>query len=1223
MNNFTNTSKSVLNDMATMTKLIQPFTGTSGEDASKWLDNFRTVIDMVGMDDQDTIRVLVLSLKEEALTWATALLKKTRAITLAQLSEAFEARYSSQQTDDKILKKFLYSGEAKSANEFHELIWNATYLWEKRLMLDNALIKLIIAKVPAALKSTLYHASCQSQDWMEFARASEAATWIAFPEVSMETLIAQGMRYNDYRPEQMELVAAIHSKPAQHNRSSTGSYCTVHGNGGHSTDECRSIKKLKERSRSNQRRRPGIASVTQDQADSGEGKDIKNDFSLYSIHTKKPNRNLFFTKVVINNKSHEALFDTGADLSVINASKVPDNVKVLKTERKAVSVSEHNLDIVGEIKDFPIKIGDKQYTLNAVVTTNYPKFIILGSPFILANRAAFMDQFMSTASTKDISVNSVQQQDLDSTIASFEPLFQTEISNLTLCTAAQHSIDTGDARPIAKTGSRIPYNLERELQEEIDKNLRLGIIQPSKSPWCSRIVPVEKKDGTTRMCVDYRDLNKSTVKDKYPIPRIDTILDALRGARIFSSLDATSGYYQIAMDPKDIEKTAFSWRHGLFEYTRMPFGLCNAPATFQRAMDHIFKKERFKFVIPYFDDIIIYSETPEEHQEHLKIVSGRLKAAGVALNKKKCKFARPEILILGHVIAEGIVKPDPEKVRAINEFNRPNNIKELRSFLGLANYCRAFIPMFAAIAGPLFNLLKGETKRSVKSIKWNHESDQSFRNTRRAISETTVRSQPDMDKDFIVITDASSTAIGGILAQKDDEGNEKMIYAFSKAMDKAQLNYSVTDKELLALVKTVEHFRHYLLGRKFVLRTDHRALAYLWESKNPNSRLLRWSLAMQEYDFTPVYIKGETNMADVLSRPVELRVNQITAKNRDDIDDSNKEVILSDYHQALGHGSSNSMKFAIKQKYTWASMYKDIDNFVQRCETCLKAGGAIVNTKNRVIKVDRPNQLWECDLIGILPETKRGNKFIFVAIDHYSKWVETRALKTKDMASVAGAVEELIVNRHGIPESILTDNGAEFNNAAIKNIQKNYGIEWKFNSPGHHETVGAVERANQTLFNKVKKLCNYGKIPWDRALPQATLATNLSFNRSIQTSPFIMKHGKLPDLDIDKRLGIIDIEQNKIAVKQKRDDHFQEYSEKDIEKGKVLIKKQLQLGDPVLIYKEKLGDKLGSSWHPGFRITEKILPDAYLVTNGQSTLRLNKSHIRKDFSIGEGDVVTP
>ena len=314
----------------------------------------------------------------------------------------------------------------------------------------------------------------------------------------------------------------------------------------------------------------------QELIDSEEEQDIKNNFDLYSLCTGKQDKNPFFIKLGIHDKLHEALLDTGADISVINATKIPNNTKIQRTNRKVTSACGTKLNVIGKVKNLQIKIGNNQYMLDALVTKDHPKYIILGSPFIVANRTMLMNKFTSPADIKNNSINNVQEQNLDNMIANFEPLFQTEISNLTLCTTAQHSINTGEAKPISKI-----------------------------SPWCSRIVPVEKKNGTMRMCIDYRDVNKCTIKDSYPIPRIDAILDALKGARIFSSLDATSGYYQIAMDPKDMEKTAFAWKNGLFEFKRMPFGLCNAPATFQRAMDQVFRKERFKFIIPYFDDIIV------------------------------------------------------------------------------------------------------------------------------------------------------------------------------------------------------------------------------------------------------------------------------------------------------------------------------------------------------------------------------------------------------------------------------------------------------------------------------------------------------------------------------------------------------------------------------------------------------------------------------------------
>ena len=268
---------------------------------------------------------------------------------------------------------------------------------------------------------------------------------------------------------------------------------------------------------------------------------------------------------------HEALLDTGADISVINATKIPNNTKIQRTNRKVTSACGTKLNVIGKVKNLQIKIGNNQYMLDALVTKDHPKYIILGSPFIVANRTMLMNKFTSPADIKNNSINNVQEQNLGNMIANFEPLFQTEISNLTLCTTAQHSINTGEAKPISKI-----------------------------SPWCSRIVPVEKKDGTIRMCIDYRDINKCTIKDSYPIPRIDTILDALKGARIFSSLDVTSGYYQIAMNPKDMEKTAFAWRDGLFEFTRMPSGLWQCPSDISACNGPTFQKGTFQIYYPIF-----------------------------------------------------------------------------------------------------------------------------------------------------------------------------------------------------------------------------------------------------------------------------------------------------------------------------------------------------------------------------------------------------------------------------------------------------------------------------------------------------------------------------------------------------------------------------------------------------------------------------------------------
>lgn len=475
------------------------------------------------------------------------------------------------------------------------------------------------------------------------------------------------------------------------------------------------------------------------------------------------------------------------------------------------------------------------------------------------------------------------------------------------------------------------------------------------------------------------------------------------------------------------------------------------------------------------------------------------------------------------------------------------------------------------------------------------------------------KGQPDRHGHFILTTDASDTGIGAVLAQKDERGRERMIAAFSKNFDKCQMNYSVTDKELLGVVKGIENFRHYLLGKEFTLRTDHRALTYLWQTKTPGSRLMRWSLKLSEYTFKLEYIKGEDNIADGLSRMQERKDKSVnTVVSLQHPDDSTRETILRQYHIALGHGSANAMKYMLTGKYYWNGIYKDITDFVGKCTICLKGGGALRKTKNRVIMSVRPNELWEADLIGPLIDNGRA-KYILTAVDHYSKWLETKILENKNADSVGKAIEELILRKHGTPKRILTDKGLEFDNKQVQKLTEEYGFEWAFSSPYHHQTVGAVERINQSLMNRLKMLTNFGREDWVRHVKSATLAVNLSYNRAIGCSPYVFRFGRHPELEIDKTMGLKQTIIPKETLIKTRDEHFRKYA-KHIEKGKLDIKSRLKIGDRVLIFREAGTDKLEEKWKPGFIITDTILPDAYMVKGVDTNrfLRVNKSHIKLD-----------
>ena len=446
-------------------------------------------------------------------------------------------------------------------------------------------------------------------------------------------------------------------------------------------------------------------------------------------------------------------------------------------------------------------------------------------------------------------------------LLTYADLFAADSKDLGPTRKLRHTIHTGDAEPIRQSVRRISPQQREGVKTLLAEMLDSGVIESSTSPWASPIVLV-KKDGSTRFFVDFRRVNGVTHKDVYPLPWIDTTLDTLAGSQWFSTLDLLSGYWQVEVEDSDHPKTAFYTAEGLFQFRVMPFGLCNAPATFQRLMDLVLSGLQWSHCLVYLDDVIVLGRSFKEHLAHLQSVFQRFREAGLKLKLSKCSFCKSEVRYLGHIISRYGVTPDPANTERVASWPVPNSIKEVQQFLGMAAYYRRFIKDFANIAKPLHRL----TER-MSRFDWTNECQAAFEELRQRLSTAPVMAHPNFELQFILDTDASNTGLGAVLSQVGPDGKEQAIAYASHLLSKVERQYCVTRRELLAVVKFTHHFRHYLLGRRFILRTDHGSLSWIQNFRNPEGQLAQWLERLQELNFEVLHRKGSRHHnADSLSR---------------------------------------------------------------------------------------------------------------------------------------------------------------------------------------------------------------------------------------------------------------------------------------------------------------------------------------------------------------------
>lgn len=792
-----------------------------------------------------------------------------------------------------------------------------------------------------------------------------------------------------------------------------------------------------------------------------------------------------------------------------------------------------------------------------------------------------VDEPMETDAIDMTSHLSQQQRDqLETILKQFDTDVFSEPSGLPPHRTADHRIEIipGNTPP-----SRTPYRLSQpelaELRKQLIKLLEQGWIRPSISPFGAPILFVKKKNGDLRMCVDYRALNKITIKNKYPLPNISELLDRLTGAQYFTSLDLRSGYHQLRIAEQDIFKTAFNTRYGHYEYTVMPFGLTNAPASFQALMNDIFRPYLDKFVIVYLDDILIYSATWEKHMQHLDTVLSTLSRHQLHCAVEKCKFAQTEIDYLGYLVSSNGIKTNPNKTNAVTDWPTPTSTADVQTFMGFANWFHKHIPKFADIAVPLTDLLRGD--KTDKEFQMNPAAYTAFEELKQRIAQTPVLALPDFQKPFRVTTDASDFAAGMMLSQVDDQGQEHPIAFESRKFKDHERNWAIPDKELAAVVHALTIWRHYLDGQTTTVFTDHQALKYIQQQQKLNQRQARWLDLLQGYDLDIQHMPGRLNrVADALSRRPDLAVNiqNIVASTatipdhfkedirqayeKDDyflpkfkavqqqsdpalqakyaitggllylVDNNNRRLCVPDIPQLKlrilqeNHDTPNAGHFGFEKTYGtvaryywWPNMAKYIKNFVSSCDYCQRVKSSNQPPVGLLLPIAIPQERWEVismDFITGLPKTQVGNDMIMTIVDKLSKRAHfLPAHMIDDARDIANIFIKEVFRHHGLPKTIVSDRDSKFTSSFWKYLMERLGTQMAMSTANHPQTDGQTERMNRTLEDMLRCVVNFDQNNWDELLPLVEFAYNNQINTATHETPFYVDTGRHPRLPQD------------------------------------------------------------------------------------------------------------
>ena len=882
----------------------------------------------------------------------------------------------------------------------------------------------------------------------------------------------------------------------------------------------------------------------------------------------------------IQNTELKGLLDSGASLNFLGKG-CKELVESLNLSIKPISCLVRTADggrhdIIGKIQtEVTFKGVDQTLIFYLCPALTIP--VILGVPFWKAFKIApqiFDSVIHSEPGVAETSLEKNehilekhnftddQKKRLDEVIAQFKSC---EKFGLGKTDVERHNIQIiPGAQPVKHKVAMVSPAVQEALAAEVDRMLKLGVIEVCEgSEWLSRTVLV-KKPGKNRLCLDSRDVNKFTVKDTFPLPNIDGHLQHLEASRYIASIDLKDAYWQVVLDEKSRDKTAFTIPgRPLYQFTRMPFGLCNAAQRMCRLMDKIIPQHLRHKVFVYLDDLLVIDNDFDSFLATLSEVATCLRKANLTTNAQKSKFGYKHLKYLGFIVGNGQIQTDPEKISAIRDFPVPKSPRMVRSFMGLAGWYRRFVPDFASVSSPITDTLKKGTK-----FRFTPAAMEAFNKLKNALSSAPVLINADFKKHFFIQCDASNRGIGAVLFQKDDQGHEHPISYFSQKLNSAQMSYTVTEKECLAAVCAIQKYRPYVEGMPFTVITDHASLKWLMSLKDLSGRLARWSLKLQAFDFQIEHRKGTLNVVpDSLSRvfcdslddeelPMlgfdtlefdndeysELR--KTIEENQEKLPDlkiidgyvykktmfnrSSPEVdeytwklwipstlthtLISEAHEppTKSHGGIHKTLQRLRQLYYWPNMTTQVRNFINKCEAC-----KLAKPNNQVSKppmggemtTERPFQRLYIDFLGPYVRSKNGNSHIFIVLDHFSKFV---FLKPMIMANSRNVVKFLIgevFHKFGVPETILSDNGKQFTSQNFAEMMKNYGIK-HLKTPVHAPQANASERVNQSVLAAIRTYMETDQREWDVNITEIECALRSAVHSATGVSPYFSLFGQ-------------------------------------------------------------------------------------------------------------------